>query len=199
MFLASAMATLAGNSGMKKWLTGEFTVAARHRSLHAARVAIQATGECREIQRNLPRIDVCGSHVPAPFLGIPIDGSLEEELVIREKVSAAFDSGSDEIQKFTLAADRVSPAPLVTHPRAPVLLVGAVAYSRIFVVELARDQPVSGRTAGACHNGLLVRTAELGMAGGASLASLRVLRRLKMDALRNRSNHQRQEGNRCHA
>src|SRR5579863_7904918 len=199
MFLAVTMTTLAGNSRVKKWLAREFAVAARLRSLHAAGVAIQATGKCRQIQWDLPRIDVCRSHIPAPFLGIPVDGSFEKELLIREKVSAAFDSGPDEIQQFALAADRVSPPPIVTHPHAPVLLVNAIVHSGILVVVLARDQPIRGRTAGACHDGLLVRTAELGMAAGASLVSLWVLRRLKKDALRNGINHNRQEGDRGHA
>src|SRR5579859_6934181 len=83
MLLTRAMTTLAGDACVKEWLALEFTVTAGLRCLHAAGVAIQATGEGREIHRNLSSIDVGGSHIPTPFLRIPVDGSLEKELVIR--------------------------------------------------------------------------------------------------------------------
>ena len=133
MSISAAMASLTRNPRMQKWKPGKLALRPCDRRLHSATVTVQTIHERRQIQRTLLRLRIRWSHVPSPFLRVPVDGSLEQESVHRKKIRPPFHSGPNEIQQFapprnpSLSADSSSTPDHPAHTRGtahPMVCVG---------------------------------------------------------------------------
>src|SRR4029077_5107211 len=72
-----AVAPFTTDARMQKWRSGIEVFRSLHRRLHATDVAAQTAWESRQSQGNFPTVLICGSHIPATLVAIPVDRGFE--------------------------------------------------------------------------------------------------------------------------
>src|SRR5215467_8209391 len=167
---ARPMTPPTANASMQERFSRKVAVRPGDRTLHPARVTVQAVDVGRQVEWNLQSLRVGWRHVPSLLLRVPIDGRFEPESILGKKVRPALAAGTNEVLKFALAANLIFPAALIAHPHLALLLVDAVVDPGFSVFEFAGGQPVARRTAGCRHRGLAVGIRDLSVTGSTHLS-----------------------------
>src|ERR1022692_4707342 len=113
---SGSVAALTANAILGEKGRRVFVLRALHWRLHAAGVALQATGVGRQIHGDFACVSVGWSHVPDFAIGVPVDGRLEKEIIHSEQIAAATAARTDEVKQLPLVVyGRISRA-LETQP-----------------------------------------------------------------------------------
>src|SRR6202049_4312861 len=99
-----SVASFATDAGLGERWVGIAVLRSLNRWLHAADVAMQATGEGRQIHGDQAGVTKSGCHVPDMPARIPVHGTLKQKTIPREQIGSTSPSRANVI-------DQLAPAP----------------------------------------------------------------------------------------